>query len=239
MDNAGYATLGRQSGLLREMQAVAHNIANMSTTGYRREGVIFSEFVRATGPDSPSLSMAAGRVAQTDLSRAPMRLTEATFDMAIEGPGFFQVATPDGNALTRAGNFTPLPDGRLVTPAGFALLDAGGAEIQVPPGATAVSVSPDGTLSANGGPVAQIGLWQVPDGARLDRVAGVVFRTPDGVIPAAADTTIQQGFLEGSNVSPVTEISRMIAVQRAYELGQGLLDREDERVRTTLRTLGQ
>lgn len=239
MENAGYAVLSRQSGLLREMQAVANNIANMSTTGYRREGVIFSEFVQATGRDTPPLSMASGRVGQSDLSQAPIRLTGATFDLAIEGPGFFLVATPDGDGLTRAGAFTPLPDGRLVTPDGYALLDAGGAEIQIPPGGADARIAPDGTLSVGGAPVAQIGLWQPDDGARLDRAAGVVFRSDTPPLPADPGSTIQQGFLEGSNVSAVTEITRMIAVQRAYELGQGLLDREDERVRATLRTLGQ
>ncbi|MEL6642540.1 MAG: flagellar hook-basal body complex protein [Pseudomonadota bacterium] len=239
MDNAGYAVLSRQSGLLREMQSVANNIANMSTTGYRREGVIFTEFVQATGPDTPALSMAAGRVGQSDLTPAPIRMTGAQYDIAIQGPGFFLVATPDGDGLTRAGSFTPLPDGRLVTPDGYALLDAGGAEIQIPPGAGAARIAPDGTLSVGGAPVAQIGLWQPAEGARLDRAAGVVFRSDAAPLPADAGSTIQQGFLEGSNVSAVTEITRMIEVQRAYELGQGLLDREDERVRATIRALGQ
>ena len=68
VDNAGYTTLTRQSGLMREMQSVAHNIANMSTTGFRREGVIFSEFVKNLDGEEPSLSMATANTRRIDLS---------------------------------------------------------------------------------------------------------------------------------------------------------------------------
>ena len=239
MDNATYTTLTRQTGLLREMSAVANNLANMSTTGYRREGVVFSEHIQALGPDAPSLSMANGQVRELILSQGALTRTEAAFDFAIEGQGFFLVATPEGERLTRAGSFAPSPEGELVTPDGHPLLDNGGAPVFVPPGAQSISVSADGTLSADGTPVTQIGLWVAVDMNDLRRAEGTRFAAPGGVVPADAPGSILQGFLEGSNVDPVLEITRMIEVQRAYELGQSFLDKEDERVRQVLRTIGE
>ena len=238
MENAGYTTLNRQVGLLREMTAVAQNIANMSTTGYRREGLIFSEFVRDLGPDAPSLSMATGRVREMDLTHGAMTKTGAEFDLAIEGDGFFLIQTPGGDQLTRAGSFTRDAAGTLVTPDGYPLLDAGGAPVFAPPEARTIAIAPDGTLSADGNPLAQIGLWRPEDTNEMSRATGVRFAV-DGALEPLEDGVILQGYLEGSNVNPVTEITRMIEVQRAYELGQGFMEREDERIRSTLRTLGQ
>jgi flagellar basal-body rod protein FlgF len=107
-----------------------------------------------------------------------------------------------------------------------------------PPDATAITLSPDGTLSANGRPVAQIGLVVPTDPNGLQREAGVMFRADAGVEPVE-DGKIAQGFLEASNVSAIAEITRMIEVQRAYELGQTFLDREDERIRGVIQTLGR
>ena len=239
MDNAGYTTVARQAGLLLEMQSVATNLANMSTTGYRREGVLFSEFVRDLGPDSPSLSMAAGRVREMDFSQGPLTQTGDTFDLAIEGEGFFLVATPDGDRLTRRGHFLRSAAGDVVTPEGYQLLDGAGAAVFAPPDARAIAIAADGTLSADGQPLAQIGLWEPNDVNDLRRVGDTLFAADGGTQPMLEGGRILQGFLESSNVNAVSEITRMIEVQRAYELGQRFLDREDDRIRDVLRTLGQ
>jgi flagellar basal-body rod protein FlgF len=236
METPGYTTLTRQSGLMSEMQVIAHNIANASTAGFRREGVIFSEFIARVG-DEPSLSMAYGNTRHVDLGQAGLSATGGTYDLGIQGDGFFLIATPQGDRLTRAGSFTQSAEGTLVNPDGHALLDAGGAPIAVPPGARTVAVSSDGTLSADGTPVAQIGLWRPVDPLGLRHQAGTLF-TADETEPA--DTAvIRQGFLEDSNVEPVSEIARMIAVQRAYELGQKFLDTEDARQKSVIETLGR
>lgn len=236
MDAAGYATLNRQSGLMREMGVVANNIANSSTTGFRREGVVFSEYVAALGQD-PSLSMAHASGRMVDLSQSTISQTGGSFDFAIQGEGFFLIETPDGNRLTRAGSFTPSAEGELVTPDGYRLLDAGGAPVFVPPDAKGVSLASDGTLSTGGQPIAQIGLWQPSDPLSLRHQTGTLFAAQD--VEPAEGATILQGMLEDSNVEPVAEISRMIEVQRAYELGQKFLDAEDERVRGVISTLGR
>ncbi|MES2143807.1 MAG: flagellar hook-basal body complex protein [Pseudomonadota bacterium] len=236
MEAAGYTTLTRQSGLMREMQTVANNIANISTTGFRREGVIFSEYVRQMEGD-PSLSMARASGRQIDLSQAGLSQTGGTFDLAIQGDGFFLIETPQGERLTRAGSFTPSPEGELVTMDGNRLLDAGGAPVFVPPGARSVAIGKDGTMSADGTPVAQIGLWQPTDPNSLRHQSGTLF-SASGVEPAQAGV-VMQGFLEDSNVEPVSEVARMIQVQRSYEMGQKFLEAEDERVRGVIQTLGR
>jgi flagellar basal-body rod protein FlgF len=236
MDAAGYATLNRQSGLMREMGVVANNIANSSTTGFRREGVVFSEYVAALDQD-PSLSMANASGRHVDLSQSTIAQTGGQFDFAIQGEGFFLIDTPQGQRLTRAGSFTPSDAGELVTPDGFRLLDAGGAPIFVPPGARGIALAGDGTLSADGQPIAQVGLWKPSDPLSLRHQAGTMFAA-DAVEPAEG-ATVLQGMLEDSNVEPVSEIARMIEVQRAYELGQKFLDGEDERVRGVIQALGR
>jgi flagellar basal-body rod protein FlgF len=236
MDAAGYATLNRQSGLMREMAVVANNLANSGTTGFRREGVVFSEFVAATA-EGPSLSMAHASGRHVDLSQAPVSQTGGSLDFAIQGEGFFLIETPQGDRLTRAGSFTPSPEGELVTPDGYRLLDIGGAPIFLPPDAGQVALGKDGTLSAGGQPIAQLGVWRPLDPLSLRHQSGTLFSADE--IEPVEGAELLQGMLEDSNVEPVSEIARMIEVQRAYELGQRFLDAEDERVRGVIQALGR
>lgn len=235
MDASGYTTLTRQSGLMQQMQTVANNIANVSTTGFRREGVVFTEHVKRLD-DAPSLSMATASARHVDLTEGGLTATGAAFDFAIRGDGFFAVQTPAGERLTRAGSFTPSAEGLLVNADGHPLLDAGGAPIFVPPDAGPVAIAQDGTMSIGGQPLARIGLWQPVDPAALRHEGGTLFAAGE-TEPAAG--RILQGSLEGSNVDPMVEMARMIQVQRAYQMGQGFLDREDDRLKTAIQTLGQ
>jgi len=236
MDNAIYAMITRQSGLMAELQAVANNVANANTDGFRSEGVIFSEYVSALGPDAPSLSMAAARVRETSFAPGSQGETGGPLDLAIAGEGFFMIATPEGDRLTRAGQFVQNAAGDVVTVEGHPVLDAGGAPLFIPPGATQIGIAPDGTVSVDGQPVGQVGLFVPADPSGLTRQDGVKFIAEGGVLPAEG-ATVAQGFLEGSNVNAVGEITRLIAVQRAYELGQNLLDREDARIRNVIQTV--
>lgn len=236
MDAISYTALGRQSGLMREMQVVANNIANSSTSGFRREGVVFTEHVNRLR-DAPSLSMARASGRHVDLGQAGLTETGGTWDFAIQGEGFFLIETPQGQQLTRAGSFSINAEGELATADGFRLLDEGGAPVFVPPDARAVSLSRDGTLSADGAPLARIGLWQPGNANDLRHEAGTRFSAV-GLEPVE-EAQLFQGFLEDSNVNPITEVARMIEVQRAYEMGQKMLENDDERVRLVITTLGR
>jgi len=238
MDNAGYISLTRQSGLLKEMQTVANNIANISTTGYQREGVVFSEFIERGGATGDSMSFADAHGRLTDRSQGMLANTGGAFDFAIEGPGYFLLATPNGERLTRAGSFTPDNQSELVSNDGYKVLDIGGAPIFIPPNAKSIAVASDGTISADGAPLTQIGVVVPDDPNKMIRTSGVMFR-PEGSYQPIDKPVISQGFIEQSNVDPVLEMTRMIEVQRTYELSQKFIEREDERIRSVVRVLGQ
>jgi flagellar basal-body rod protein FlgF len=235
MDTASYTTLSRQMGLWREMDILANNLANSSTTGYRQEGLIFSEFIQ-TSPEGPSLSMGHGNTRNTSFVQGGLSQTGGTFDFAIEGDGYFLIETPVGERLTRAGSFSPNAEGELVTPDGLRVLDIGGAPVFVPPDAGKIAVAADGTISADGRLLGQIGLVQPVDPQAMLREDGVLFNAEAGFEPTE-NARILQGFLEDSNVDSVTSIARMIEVQRAYELGQSFLENEDKRVRAALQAM--
>ncbi|WP_341223617.1 flagellar hook-basal body complex protein [Loktanella salsilacus] len=238
MDNATYAALTRQTGLMSELQVVANNIANANTTGFKAEGVMFSEFVASLGPDTDSLSMAAARVKLTDRTQGTLTQTGGAFDLAIEGDGYFLIDTPEGQRLTRAGSFTPNENGELVTMDGNRVLDAGGAPVFVPTGAGPVGIAADGTISAGGTAVGQVGIVAPTNPEEMRRQTGTLFEAASGFGPALQGRVLQ-GFVEDSNVNPIAQVSRMIEVQRAYELGQSFLDTEDDRIRGVIQAVGR
>ncbi|ABV94984.1 flagellar basal-body rod protein FlgF [Dinoroseobacter shibae DFL 12 = DSM 16493] len=238
MDATQYTALSRQNALKREMTVIANNIANISTTGYRAEGLVFSEYVQATGHGQASISMTDSGAKITNYSQGMLRQTGGSFDMAIEGDGFFQVAAPEGVRLTRAGAFEPDANGLLVTPDGYQLLDAGGAPVFIPPDARSIAVAADGTLSADGRPLTNIGLVVPEDPLLMERAPGASFIPNGGVLPAE-NASVHQGFIEGSNVNPIVEVARMIEVQRRYESAKSFIDKEDDRIKTVIQTLGR
>ena len=237
MDSANYIALTRQTGLLKELQITANNIANASTTGYRAEGVVFAEVIKAGNSEGGSVSMTDARVRYTSEIDGGVSQTSGKFDVAIQGAGFFQVETPNGVRLTRNGAFTPDAQNELVTFDGYRVLDSGGAPIFIPPDQPDIAISSDGTISSSEGPISQIGVVAPADPSELVREDGVFFNSPNGA-EQIENPFVLQGHIEGSNVDPVWQIARLIEVQRAYESSQKFLEKEDERIRSVVRTLG-
>jgi flagellar basal-body rod protein FlgF len=180
--------------------------------------------------------MGHGNVRNTSFVQGSLTQTQGTFDFAIEGDGYFLIETPNGERLSRAGNFSPNAAGDLVTADGYRVLDAGGAPLFVPPDAGTIAVASDGTISADGRLLGQIGLVLPTNARAMIREDGVMFKADDGFEPAE-NARILQGFLEGSNVDAITAIARMIQVQRAYEMGQSFIEAEDERIRQVVRSV--
>jgi flagellar basal-body rod protein FlgF len=234
METAGYVALSRQSSLMREMQVIANNIANVNTTGFRQEGILFSEYV-TEGDGMSSVAMGAGRIGTTSFAQGTLEMTGGQYDLAIEGEGFFLIEAPGGQRLTRAGAFSPSAEGTLVTPDGYPVLDGGGAPIFVPPQAIDLAVARDGTISSEGRAIGQVGVVQPIDPLTMVREGGQLFSTEAGFEPVE-NPRIMQGFVEASNVNPILQVARMVEVQRAYELGQSFMEREDDRIRTALKT---
>ena len=232
---SSYIAVGRQIGLQTEMNVISHNVANISTTGFRREGIVFSEYINAAEDPRDAVSLASGRAKTTDYTTGALTQTDAEFDVALEGPGFFMVATPDGERLTRGGQFQRDAQGNLVNPDGFQVLDVGGAPVFVPTDGPAF-ISEDGTISVNGLAVAQLGVFEPADPNQMQREKGVLFISDAGV-QAVENPRMFQGFVENSNVNPVLQIARMIEVQRAYEIGQKFQDMASERRSKVIDTL--
>lgn len=237
MDTAGYVALSRQSGLLKEMRIIANNVANMNTNGFRGEDLIFSEHIRSRGGDDPSTSMGNASTRRVQTGQGTLQMTHGAFDLAIEGKGYFLIQTMQGEELTRSGHFFVDGASRLVTADGYPVMDIGGSPILVPEGeAGPIGISKDGTMSQNGRPIAQLAIVDPINELGLRRTGESRFAAPDGWEPVE-NTRVMQGFLEGSNVNAMEQISRMIEVQRAYELGQSLMEKENKRIQSVIETL--
>ncbi|MEM9059213.1 MAG: flagellar basal-body rod protein FlgF [Pseudomonadota bacterium] len=238
MDNAlHYLALNRQIGLKFEMDVIANNIANLDTTGFRREGVSFTEFVLAAANEN-SVSMADSGARHIVERPGAVSETGGIFDMAIEGDGFFLLETNEGPVLTRAGSFQISNDGILTTPTGAPVLDVGGAQIPIPLEAKNISVASDGTISAGGDALAQVAVVTAEQ-VDLQRFGNTAFQVVNDNFQPVVNPQVRQGALEASNVDAIQEIARMIEVTRAYEMAQSVIEDEDERVRQSIQTLGE
>ncbi len=243
MDNALYVGLSRQIVLRREMDIVANNIANSDTNGFKVESLLTSE---TPGPPAATLEgpqpvkfVAANGVAR-DFSEGALRRTDAPFDLAIEGQGFFKVTTANGDRFTRDGHFRMDDQGRLTTQAGDPVADDGGGQITLDPQLGQVTIGADGTVSQSGQRVAKIGVYQFANQGALDKTGGNLYQNSSNQQPTvASDAKVRQGMLEGSNVNPIVEITRMIEVSRAYEQTAQMMSTEQDLSRNSIARLGR
>ncbi|NRA31021.1 MAG: flagellar basal-body rod protein FlgF [Parvularculaceae bacterium] len=235
MSDAITVSLSRQSGLLRELAVVANNIANVSTDGFKREAAVFAEFVSSRA-SQPSVSLGSLRGHFPDLTQGSLKQTGATYDLAIDGEGWFAVARRGELLLTRGGSFTLDAEGQMVTPDGYPVVDDGGSPIVIPESARNVVISTDGTVTADEVEMAQVGVLTT-DAESLSRVGENLWRT-NGAIRFADFPVIRQGFVEASNVRAVEEIARLIEVQRMYEAGAALQTDDHERISSMIEALG-
>lgn len=231
---------------------VAHNLANVNTTGFKKARVEFEDLVyqqvRSAGasasetteaPIGLEVGLGTRAVATSrNFSTGNMRATSVPLDVAIQGEGFFQITMPDGTtAYTRAGNFHLDAQGLLVTNEGYAVEP----QITVPPNATTISISRDGVVSAVvAGQTApeRLGTLEIANFANeggLRPLGGNLFAatTASGEAEPGAPGvdgrgTLTQGFLEDSNVSVVEEMVNMIIGQRAYEANSRVVRAADE-----------
>lgn len=243
MDNALFVGLSRQMILRREMEIIANNIANMDTTGFKVESMM-----QKTDPAEPAVTLGGPRPVKfvapdgvaRDFGQGVLTKTDGELDMAIEGQGFFQIQTPQGPRFTRDGRFTTDPTGRLVTQGGHSVLDASGGEITIDMEKGQVAVGADGTMSQGNEQVGKVGMYVFANAGALEKAGDNLFRNASNLAAnPAADAKLRQGHLEGSNVKPVLEITRMIEVSRAYESTAKMMDSEHELSRRAVERLGK
>jgi len=180
--------------LMRAQEQIAHNLANLNTTGYKRR----------VGDGSQFGGMVASRLPIEDPTQGQLVQTESPFDLAIKGGGSFKIQTPEGIRLTRDGNFTIDRSGMLVTTQGFPVLGTDG-PIYIDGGP--IKVSPDGTIQSDGTTVGRLDISEGTEGA---------------------GTEILSGFLESSNVNPLSEMVRMIESMRLCQMNEKVIKAADE-----------
>ena len=243
MDNALYVGLSRQMVLQREMDIIANNLANVDTTGFKVESLL-----EKTDPRAPAMTLGGPRPVKfvapdgvaRDFGQGAMHATGAPLDLAIDGKGFFQVRTAQGDRFTRDGRFKTDETGRLVTEQGAAVLDESGGEIVLDAEKGPVSIGADGTITQQRDRVGKVGVVEFASLAVLEKAGDNLYRNVSQLAPQpAAKARVRQGMLEGSNVNSVLEITRMIEVSRAYESTARMMDSEADLSRRAVERMGR
>jgi len=242
MESTSYVALSRQTGLRRQLNIVANNLANMNTSGFKGEKMMFVEHLtKSKGghqPISEKVAYVRDIATVRDFSEGPLESTGNPLDMAVTGEGFFIIQTDQGNQFTRNGRFQLDQAGQLVNQQGFPVLADGGNPIFFAPGDTNITVSRDGTVATDAGDVGKLSLVTFENPQEMRPGAGGLFSTEAAPQPVE-NPNIQQGMLEGSNVLPIIEMTRMIDVHRTYDSVKGMIEREDDRQRQMIRDLAK
>lgn len=230
----------------QEVETISNNLANVNTNGFKKDGVDFKEYLSKKEkmedlvediPRSPikdkDLYRLGGRDqsfvivngTHTNFRTGGMKVTDNPLDLALNGPGFFEISTPQGIRYTKAGSFKLGPDGKLVTTEGNPVLaqgtgDPASRQINLSDRQGSVHINPQGEIYMNDELVNKLGVVEFKDTKTIRKTAGLLFenKDPTGNIPAVAENTeVKQGMVETSNVNPVEEISNLIRANRMFE----------------------
>lgn len=221
MDTTAYVALSRQVALMRDMSVIANNVANAATTGFRGEQTLFETVLRRAGEGS-RLAFVQDVGTARDMSQGPITATGNPLDLAVDGDGWLAFGTAEGVRYSRAGHLEIDEGGQVVDAAGNPLLDDAGVPLVVPAGDRDLSIAADGTVSNRAGPLGRIGLAAFADPRALVPAGGNLWTAEQPPTPSTA--RLAQGMLEGSNVRPVIEMTRMIETTRAFEGTQKLIE---------------
>jgi flagellar basal-body rod protein FlgG len=206
-------------GYERRLDAIATNLANLETPGFKRNASATHEFVvqRRTGP-------VRGQELRTevDFSQGNLRRTENPWDLAIYGDGFFTVEGPNGPLYTRAGTFQPTEDGVLVTSEGYEVAWRRRSGVFDPTGLP-VKIDGDGVVRQGNFELGQLEINDFTDRSRLVPIDGGYWVAPSDLGKATTTGTVQQYALEESNAASVEEVVAMIGVQRSFEAVSNLV----------------
>jgi flagellar basal-body rod protein FlgF len=236
MESPSYVALSRQEALRRQMDVVANNIANVNTTGFKQQRVLFTEFLERPSVHE-QVSFVQDRAVVRNLNVGALAQTGNTLDFALTGPGYFTVDTASGRRYTRSGNFQLNNQRQVVDQNGLPLVDERGQPMVIPENAREIKVSSDGTVSTEEGDVGKFNLASFSREQLMTEVGGGLYVSDEQPQAVPADTKVSQGMLEQSNVNSITETTSMIEILRQYQQNQKMIDNENERIRTAIRRL--
>ena len=226
------------SGAITREQSIANisaNLANVSTVGYKKTRMSFESILDGEKQmrDAKGINFSRVRGNYIDFSQGPLQETANPFDVAIKGEGFFRIRGPQGELLTRSGNFLIDSTGKLMTDSGMEVLDAGGEGIVIPDADTSkIEIDEEGyiyTIDQGGeaSEAAQLAIVEVNDTSLLKNVSDTAYSLPPESEPLPAEEgsyTISQGYLEMSNVNMTEEMAKMIADRRLFETYHNVLE---------------
>ncbi|MEI6035180.1 MAG: flagellar hook basal-body protein [Verrucomicrobiae bacterium] len=226
--------------LERWQASISQNLASSQASGFKRSQFSVNSEpgakAESSGSTATSLPKSQNRI---DLSAGANRRTENNTDIAIDGPGFFQIQGQNGRMLyTRSGEFHFNTANSLVTSSGQPLMGEGG-PIVVDPDKGAMTIAKDGTITQGADTLGRLPLYDFAKGeADLTQIPGG-FMAKDGVSPTVVEKpSMIQGAVEGSNVSPITEMINLIMVSNAYQSSQKLITSHDTLMGQAIQTLG-
>lgn len=228
MDGFLGVALSHQKAMLKNMDVIANNVANASTTAFKGERLTFHERVEQMKGDAPRpmrrLSFVTDTGSRADFSEGAIIKTGNTLDIALHGDGFLVVRNDAGEQLyTRRGSLQMRADGALILPSGEQVLDNNDEPIELNPDNPPITIAEDGTLLDEIVPIAQLQIVDFPNPDILQRRGNSLFAS-DLIGNPAEGVRVLQGSLEQSNVNPIKEITRMISVMRSYQAMQRNLD---------------
>lgn len=211
VEKPALVSLSLQKSMDRKLHAVAHNLSNASTTGYKALSVT-TQTVNQKGPENISVAYVKIAGIHRDTSDGPIRSTGNPYDFAIQGEGYFKVKTPGGTRYTRSGQFQLNEQGNLVTPAGYNVLNTGGAEIVV-------------TDENRDSLAGTIGLASFESETKVIPIGYGLYETQEKE-EVPQNTNILQGALEESNVNAIAQIIDLIELQRLYQNAEQLVEND-------------
>jgi flagellar basal-body rod protein FlgG len=209
----------------RRMDQIANNLANVDTAGYKKEDITFWEMMFRAADQRPRVGKALQVL--TSHEQGSAKETNNPLDFTINGDGFFKIQTASGVRYTRNGNFTLNSQGQLSTQDGNLVLGDGGPIVLADQN---IQVGRDGQITAGGVAVNRLSVVTFPDVNGLEKEGTNLFRPQDATaqeVPVEAPS-VQQGYLEGSNVNIVSEMTEMIDLQRAYQSQQKAIQTTDD-----------
>jgi flagellar basal-body rod protein FlgF len=241
MDNAMMIGLQTQLVLQRRMDIAANNLANAATSGFKADALVLEEDndTDASAQAEPKdIRFVRDVTLMRDMRQGEIAMTGNPLDAAIEGEGFFMVEGPSGPLYTRDGAFQLSGDGRLTTSDGRAVLNAGGSPIVFDPQGESPSIGRNGAISVAGVEVGRLGLARFEAPGALEKT-GENLWDAKGQSAAGFEGVVVQGALEGSNVRPVLELTKLIEISRAYESASRIVSGADELRQRAIERLGR
>lgn len=243
MDNALMIGMQTQMVLQRRMEAVANNIANVATSGFKADNFAFAMDAVADARDSGKVKdirfvREAGLV--RDMAAGPISNTGNPLDVAIDGAGFFAIQGDDGSTqYTRDGNFTLGADGRLMTASGHPVLSESGAPLVFDTRDGQPVIDKTGSVSIAGIEAGKIGIFEFEAPEGLEKVGDNAYSAAGQTATPATESRVIQGALEGSNVRAVVELTRLIEISRAYESASRMVSGDDDLRKNAIEKLGR